>query len=114
MPLLSVPRELLLEIIRLVADSKPRPHRSYRVPYVRHLKHLAQTCRMLRSLSTTVIYSIIIIDRDLRALGEFLADYPTSATCIRYLKVKAPTYVTLENYWPNDQDLVAAPYSEAS
>lgn len=85
MSLLSIPSELLLDIIGHVADSAPMAAGPFN-----ELKHLAHTCIVLRSLSITLIYASITIHREAGHLGSFLIDYPHIATCVRRLKVEAP------------------------
>lgn len=85
MPLLSIPSELLLDIIGHVADSAPLAADSFS-----RLKHIAHTCIVLRSLSITLIYASVTIHREVRHLGPFLIDYPHIAACVRHLKIEAP------------------------
>lgn len=86
MPLLSIPHELLLDIIGHVADSAP-PTTSYSI---NGLEQLAHTCVVLRSLSITLIYASVTIRREAGQLGSLLVDYPHLATCVRRLKIEAP------------------------
>lgn len=86
MSLLSIPHELLLDIISHVADSaSPTTSSAFG-----ELKQLAHTCIVLRSLSITLIYASVTIHRGAGRLGSFLIDYPQVATCVRQLKVEAP------------------------
>lgn len=86
MPLLSIPHELLLDIIGHVVDSAPLTT-SYSF---NGLKQLAHTCIVLRSLSITLIYASVTIRREAGQLGSLLVDYPHIATCVRRLKIEAP------------------------
>lgn len=88
MPLLSLPYEILLEIIEAVHTSA-RPfslagHNSNTV-------HLAQTCQILRSLSTPYVYSSITLHNHICAhqVQELLELYPSVASHVRSLKLSA-------------------------
>lgn len=87
MPLLALPRELLLDIIGHVAAGAPSA--------LGGLKSLAHSCAVLRALAITRIYAAVAIPRDAGHLGALLADYPHLAACVRRLDLEAPSL------WPS-------------
>lgn len=90
MPLLSLPSELLLDIIGCLAASKPPTHNS---PHI-VLKDLASTCQRLRSLSITFIYSSIDVwahTKNDELFNEILESDSHIAECIRDLTISAPS-----------------------
>lgn len=88
MPLVSLPCELLLEIVKIVYANSPQnsssmPRRSS------DIIQLAQTCQILRALSITLVYSSITIHKDISVprIRGLLKSYPPIAASVRSLKL---------------------------
>lgn len=106
-PLLSLPREILLEIATLVVGkSSPIPDSSSFSSFPSSssscsssssssfssspdIFKLAQTCQTLRSVGLSIIYSTIKTDVRAGRLELFLADFPAVGAYIRTLTVNA-------------------------
>lgn len=88
MPLVSLPCELLLEIVEIVYANSPQnsssmPRRSS------DIIQLAQTCQILRALSITLVYSSITTHKDTNVprIRGLLESYPPIAASVRSLKL---------------------------
>lgn len=101
MPLLSLPSELLLDIIGKVnANNSPDPHSpdkaggwsSTQTYPCLGIFSLAQTCQLLRSLAIEYIYSSVSVQDNNNAyeLHKLLTTYPHLAACVRSLILWAP------------------------
>lgn len=80
MPLLSLPCELLLDIVEKVNAG------CYKNP---DTVQLAQTCQLLRSLSVAFVYSSVAVrdEKHSLMLHGLLTSYPQIADCVRFLKL---------------------------
>lgn len=86
MSLLSIPREILFDIVTLLSTNPPTP-----LPSPDVLK-LAQTCQQIRSVCLPSIYSTITTSTSSGKLERLLADYPSIAAYVRTLTVHAPEH----------------------
>lgn len=109
MPLLSLPNELLFEIIGYIAgqDHLDNGHANgssqgldlVGLPFADVLR-VSQTCQALRAVGTIFIYSSITVDKRVGTLEALFKDYPYLALCAR--RVVAPLYPPLRWSWcPN-------------
>lgn len=82
MSLLSLPNELLLDIIEKVNASDLWRSSTF---HMSDILKLAHTCRLLRSLSIALIYTSISSRSDSEKLHKLLTSYPHIAACVRKL-----------------------------
>lgn len=92
MPLLSLPREMLIEIISHVAsDSHGQPVHDYSLsqnltgPHFINVLNLSHTCQTLRFLGVTFVYAFINTNRTAKCLDALFTEYPHLAACVRKL-----------------------------
>lgn len=101
MPLVSLPCELLLEIVKRVYAGSPlnsssKPGRNS------DIIQLAQTCQILRALSIALVYSSVIIQKDTNVpqIRGLLKSYPPIAACVRSLKLRSLKLCVLRERYP--------------